>query len=98
MQLNDVPKVHEIERGGYQHPWEACIFNRLVQEKFYSLVLVEKEELCGYCICLINGDECHLLNLCIAQSLRRRGRAKRLIDFLIQVLQRQQEKLLLKMP
>lgn len=86
MESKDVAAIHQIEAESYSYPWEVCIFERLVTENFYCLVVLQHEKVCGYCITLLGGDECHLLNFCIASCVRRHGVGRLLMQFLIQQL------------
>jgi ribosomal-protein-alanine N-acetyltransferase len=83
MQYSDVPAIVAIETGTYAFPWTATIFRDCLLAGYTSLVLEHAGELQGYAIMSLAAAEAHLLNLCVAEHLRRRGFGKWLVQHLL---------------
>ena len=83
MQYGDVPAIVAIEADTYAFPWTATIFRDCLLAGYTSLVLELVGGLQGYAIMSLAAAEAHLLNLCVAGHLRRRGFGKRLLHQLL---------------
>lgn len=83
MQYGDVPAIVAIEADTYAFPWTATIFRDCLLAGYTSLVLEHAGGLRGYAIMSLAAAEAHLLNLCVAGQLRRRGFGTRLLQQLL---------------
>lgn len=80
MRRSDLNAVMVIEHNAYPFPWSAGIFKDCLRIGYRCLVLTDHDKVCGYSVFSVAVDEAHLLNLCIAESARRRGLATLLLD------------------
>lgn len=83
MHQADVAEVAAIERATYDYPWSAGIFRDCLLAGYTSLVLDRGGEIVGYGILSVAAGEAHLLNICVAPTLRRRGVGTRLLEYLL---------------
>lgn len=79
MSHSDIVSVLEIENATYDFPWTGGIFRDCLLAGYTALVLDLDGDVVGYCIMSIAAGEAHLLNICIADPLRRQGLGKRLL-------------------
>ena len=79
MSQSDVASVLEIENETYDFPWSAGIFRDCLLAGYTAVVLDLDDEVVGYSVMSVAAGEAHLLNICVAKSLRRRGIGKRLL-------------------
>ncbi|MEW6440929.1 MAG: ribosomal protein S18-alanine N-acetyltransferase [bacterium] len=86
MEESDLEEVLAIERVSFPSPWSQWAFRSEMQNPHSRpLVLTRAAAPCliGYLCSWIILDECHILNLAVHPSLRRRGAASRMIDHLL---------------
>jgi len=83
MQQDDVPHVAGLERSVYEFPWSAGIFRDCLLAGYTSVVLEQSRGVAGYSIMSIAAGEAHLLNICIAESLRGQGIGGELLHYMI---------------
>lgn len=79
MSQSDVVEVLEIENETYDFPWSAGIFRDCLLAGYTALVLDLDGEVVGYGVMSVAAGEAHLLNICVARSLRRQGIGNRLL-------------------
>ena len=79
----DLVTVMAIERAAYEFPWTEGIFRDCLRVGYCCWVLEEAGVLRGYGIMSVGGGEAHLLNLCIAPEVQRRGLGRRLLRHLL---------------
>lgn len=79
----DIELVSTIESETYDFPWSAGIFRDCLLAGYTSVVLDRGGEVCGYGIMSIAAGEAHLLNICVAEYLRRQGTGCRLLKYLL---------------
>jgi len=76
MEREDIEGVMEIERESFPSPWKEELFLEELEREFsYPLVASAPlgSPLGGYIIFWVVHDECHILNIAVRSSLRRRG-------------------------
>jgi ribosomal-protein-alanine N-acetyltransferase len=83
MLQEDVPDVAGLERSVYEFPWSAGIFRDCLLAGYTSVVLEQARKLAGYSIMSVAAGEAHLLNICIAESLRGQGIGGELLHYMI---------------
>ena len=81
----DLPRIMEIERAGFRHPWsEKLLRNELANSWSVLLAAVEgegsAERMLGYLIFWVVHDEIHVLNVATAPEDRRRGVGRALLE------------------
>jgi ribosomal-protein-alanine N-acetyltransferase len=77
MMLDDIADVVTIERSSYGSPWTTEVFRTCLQVGYHCSVLEVEHKIGGYTVMAVEAGAAHLLNLCIAPTLRgqRLGRA-----------------------
>ena len=83
MRQIDLPRVAALEREAYEFPWSPGIFRDCLLAGYTSAVIEERNEVAGYAIMSVAAGEAHLLNLCVAASVRRQGYGSRLLEFVL---------------
>ena len=71
MGYRDVQDIVAIEGGTYSFPWTETIFRDCLLAGYVSVVLEHAGQTQGYAIMSLAAVEAHLLNLCVAERLRR---------------------------
>jgi ribosomal-protein-alanine N-acetyltransferase len=89
MQLDDLPRVLDIEARCYSHPWTRGNFIDSLAAGYLAEVLWATDAgaddaLVGYFVAMVGVDELHLLNLTVAPRWQRLGHAQALLDALEQ--------------
>ncbi len=80
MEKEDLPAILKIEHASYSHPWAESLFLGCFRENYSCLVITVDEEMAGYVLLMTGAEEGHILNICIAQSFRRKGFAVLLLE------------------
>lgn len=83
MRQADIDAVAAIEQVTYDFPWSPGIFRDCLLAGYTNVVLDRDGEVVGYGIMSVAAGEAHLLNICIASELRRRGIGRSLLQYLI---------------
>ena len=88
LELQHLNAIETIERESYPTPWSRSMFaSELAKPSSISLGAFAPEggELIGYLIISRYVDAWHVMNVAVAESQRRRGIARMLLDRLFQV-------------
>ena len=91
LKLRDLNAIEEIERLSYPTPWSRSMFaGELAKPSSICLGAVdaERDELVGYLIISRYVDAWHVMNIAVAPEYRRRGIARRLMERLFEVTER----------
>lgn len=88
MDVEDLDAIMEIERVSFPNPWSRELFMRelsnTISYQFIDKAMADgRETLVGYAILWIVADEGHILNIAIEPTLRRRGLARKFLDFIL---------------
>jgi ribosomal-protein-alanine N-acetyltransferase len=77
----DVPRVMEIERAAFSHPWSEDLVRRELGHEFSTVLLAEDGAgtVRGFVISWLVHDELHVLNVAVAPEARRGGVARQLL-------------------
>jgi ribosomal-protein-alanine N-acetyltransferase len=81
--LEDVARVMEIEKEGFQHPWSRELIERELGHPWSQLLLAEEGPggpVVGYIVFWVVHDEVHVLNVATALAARRRGVGRALME------------------
>ena len=81
---DDVAAVARLEAESYPFPWSAGIFRDCLRVGYYCCVAEDEGQCIGYAIMSVGAGEAHVLNLCVAERMRRRGLGA---DLLAQLLE-----------
>jgi ribosomal-protein-alanine N-acetyltransferase len=78
----DLPRIMEIERLGFDHPWTEESFRRELALPFSRTLvgLTSGRILAGYLCRWLVADECHILNVAVHPEFRRSGLGKLLME------------------
>jgi ribosomal-protein-alanine N-acetyltransferase len=84
MREADLPRVMEIERAAFSHPWSEDLVRRELSHEFSTVLLATEppasgEGVLGFAIVWLVHDELHVLNVAVAPEARRRGVARALL-------------------
>ncbi len=79
MTVADLPMVASLERASYAFPWNEQVFSDCLRVGYLCVVIDTDDGLVGYAVMSMGAGEAHLLNLCVAESLRRQGVGRRLL-------------------
>lgn len=85
MRQEDVPAVAALEQAAYEFPWSAGIFRDCLLAGYTAFILKTDDEIVGYAVMSVAAGEAHLLNICIASHLRRRGIGRRLLQQMLEL-------------
>ena len=80
----DLADVAALEAASFTNPWSLEMLTRELQNPTVSRVYVMRDAagtLVAFCACWFLGDEIHINTLAVKESERRRGHAKRLLQF-----------------
>ena len=83
MDADDIAPVVALEHSVYPFPWSEQIFRDCLRVGYDCWVVESDGRVSGYGIMSMGAGECHILNLCIAPPLRRRGVGRRLLFALL---------------
>lgn len=82
----DIEQVLAIERLSFSHPWSPYAFKQELRNKLSHLFCIKvpednTETLVAYLCLWLLKDEAHITNIAVHPRYRRRGLARRLLDF-----------------
>lgn len=75
----DLPAVAALERESYVFPWNDQIFADCLRVGYHCVVVDTSSGTGGYAVLSMGAGEAHVLNLCVAERLRRRGVGRMLL-------------------
>lgn len=81
----DLPRLVEIEREGFRHPWSRELLERELSHAWSTILLAAEdlghgEVLVGFVVFWLVHDEVHILNVVTAREARRRGVGRALME------------------
>jgi ribosomal-protein-alanine N-acetyltransferase len=83
MREGDLPRVMEIERAAFSHPWSEELVRRELGHEFSTVLLATGGAdvgILGFAVVWLVHDELHVLNVAVAPEARRRGLARAILD------------------
>jgi [ribosomal protein S18]-alanine N-acetyltransferase len=83
MREADLPRVMEIERAAFSHPWSEELVRRELRHEFSTVLLAtggEAGTVQGFAVVWLVHDELHVLNVAVAPEARRQGVARAILD------------------
>lgn len=81
MKPEDVPQVADLESRTFSQPWSAKGFqDSLKLSNTIFLVACDGQEIVGYAGMYLSVDEGEIVNVAVAQSMRRKGIGDALLD------------------
>ncbi|HET8724292.1 MAG TPA: ribosomal protein S18-alanine N-acetyltransferase [Anaeromyxobacteraceae bacterium] len=83
MREADLPRVMEIERAAFSHPWSEELVRRELGHDFSTVLVATAGEggpILGFAIVWTVHDELHVLNVATAPEARRRGVARAVLE------------------
>ena len=82
MREADLPRVMEIERAAFSHPWSEELIRRELSHEFSTVLLATEGPggaVQGFAVVWLVHDELHVLNVAVAPEARRRGVARAIL-------------------
>ena len=73
----------EIEAHANPTPWSKQTFEKILELRSLSFVIIQNSVLIGFCIANKVLDECHLQNISVIENMRRQGVGDFMLDILI---------------
>lgn len=73
MAQRDLALVAALERDAYVFPWSDQIFADCLRVGYHCAVVDTPTGVGGYAVLSMGAGEAHVLNLCVAERLRRQG-------------------------
>lgn len=87
MNINDLPRVMEIEKSLFSSPWCEEMFLEEIKSGYAYVVVEEPENLIIAYICgLLLYNEFNITNIAVHSDFQRMGLAERLVTFIIEKL------------
>jgi ribosomal-protein-alanine N-acetyltransferase len=83
MREHDLPQVVAIEQQAYEFPWSLGIFKDCLRVGYCCWTLAFDDAVAGYCIMSVAAGEAHVLNVCVDETRRRRGHARRMLEHMV---------------
>jgi len=83
MREADLPRVMEIERAAFSHPWSEELVRRELAHEFSTVLLATggaDGEVQGFAVVWLVHDELHVLNVAVAPEARRLGVGHAILD------------------
>lgn len=94
MRPEDLPRVVEIEKDGFRHPWSRDLLERELSHAWSTVLLATEdragalrpgggertEAVVGFIVFWLVHDEVHVLNIATAREERRRGIGRALME------------------
>jgi ribosomal-protein-alanine N-acetyltransferase len=93
MRPADLPRVVEIEKDGFRHPWSRDLLERELSHAWSTVLLAVEdrpaasqpgiesmEAVVGFIVFWLVHDEVHVLNIATAREERRRGIGRALME------------------
>jgi len=81
--MDDLDRIHEIEKLAYPFPWSRGIFVDCLRVGYACFCLQIGKDLTGYAITSWAAGEAHLLNLCVHPDWQHRGYGSLLLEYMI---------------
>ena len=81
--------VLRLEQSAYAHPWARQNFADALQHGYHAQLLLQHDDLLGYCVAMPGPDEVHVLNIAVAPDHQRQGWGRWLLNDLAQWAQSQ---------
>lgn len=83
MHVEDLSAVMHIEEASYDFPWTEGIFRDCIRNHYHCHVYEDGNEIVAYAVMQLGVDECHLLNICVAQQHRNRGIGRQMVEYML---------------
>jgi len=74
--------VLEIEIHANPTPWSKHTFEKILEQRSLSFVIILNSQIVGFCIANKVLDECHLQNISVREAMRRQGVGNFMLDIL----------------
>lgn len=80
----DLDQLLKIEKAVHVAPWSEETFKMCFQAGHQGWVIELNKTIVGFIIVSLRSQECHVLNLCIAQEFQRKGWGRKLLEQALQ--------------
>ena len=72
----------DIEIHANPTPWSKHTFEKILEQRSLSFVIILNSKIVGFCIANKVLDECHLQNISVLEAMRRQGTGNFMLDIL----------------
>ncbi len=87
LKKTDIPALSEMVKMVMLYPWSQAVFYDCLKANYHGWVLIKNDgagrEIIGFSIVLVQLDECHILNICIASKFQSKGYGKQLLKHIV---------------
>jgi len=98
--VEDLPSINEIEKESFPHPWDADVFQDIVEYQgkimlrgaFIRMVLaISQDRVVGYIVWTegLNLRQGHILNIAVRKKMWRQGVGRKLLQYSIDSMTQQ---------
>lgn len=81
---SDLPQIMIIEESAHIAPWTEETFGICFQAGYLGWAMELDKKLIAFVMISINGDECHILNVCVDRIYQHQGLGRELMNYAIQ--------------
>lgn len=83
MQALDIERVLGSERGAYEFPWAAEVFQECLRVGYNCWVAEIGRVVVAHGVMSVGADECHILNICVHPDWQGMGLGRRMLRRLL---------------
>ncbi|MCP4566739.1 MAG: ribosomal protein S18-alanine N-acetyltransferase [FCB group bacterium] len=86
MDLEDIPRVIDLERQLFRNPWpEEVFFDEVLARTRYPFVVQANNEIIGYVMLWAKPTEGHITNIAVDKKYQRKNIAKKLLYHILRL-------------
>jgi ribosomal-protein-alanine N-acetyltransferase len=86
---SDIDQLLTIENAVHVIPWTEETFKTCFLSGYQGWVIEVEKVIIGFVFISLRTDECHILNLCVAQPFQKQGYGRKLLAHALQYAKRQ---------
>jgi [ribosomal protein S18]-alanine N-acetyltransferase len=86
---SDLHQLLSIEESVHIAPWTVETFETCFKSGYTGWVVEKDNKIIGFVIISLQADECHVLNLCVANEYQHQGFGRKLIEHALSHAKRQ---------
>lgn len=86
---SDIERLLVIENAVHVAPWTEDTFKVCFQAGYLGWAIELDKKIIGFIITSMNTEECHILNLCVANEYQRQGHGEKLLEHTLQYAKQQ---------
>lgn len=86
---SDIERLLVIENAVHVAPWTEDTFKACFQAGYLGWGVELNKKIIGFIMASMNAEECHILNLCVANEQQRQGFGEKLLEHALQYAKQQ---------